>query len=146
MHNHQCPCSKVNMLQNYFKQECIPVGLIPPASVRGGGGVWLGVSAQGWCLPGGVCLGGWVFPGGCLPGRCLPKGCGCLPGWAGLPRGVSATPLPVDRHTPVKILPCPKLCLRAVMMLLSRHCEKRWSAFFPSLFDICASRTYVSKQ
>ena len=103
MHNLQCPYSKANMLQNNFKQECIPVGLVQPVSVGGGVSAWV-------CLPkGGVCLGvsawvggsshGGVYPGvstqgWCLTGRSLPKGCGCLPGWAGLPRGSSATPLP----------------------------------------------------
>ena len=39
-------------------------------------------------------------------------------GWGegGLPKGMSATPS-VDRQTPVKILPRPKLCLRAVINL-----------------------------
>ena len=30
--------------------------------------------------------------------------------------GVCHTPHPVDRQMPVKILPCPKLCLRAVII------------------------------
>ena len=48
-----------------FKQECIPVGCVPPAAVAVGGSP-----------------------------PCTP---------------------PVDRHTPVNILPCPKLRLRAVI-------------------------------
>ena len=60
--------------QNIHKQERIPVGCVPPASVLipGGGGV---VSAWG-CLPpgGGVCL------EGCLPGEVSAwGGGGCLP-------------------------------------------------------------------
>ena len=62
MHNLQCPYSKANMLQNNFKQECIPVGLVQPVPVGVG------------CLPGCVCprvvfawgVSAWV--GGCLPG------------------------------------------------------------------------------
>ena len=64
------------------KQECIPIGCVPSAAVavswRGGGGLPVGastqgfllrgVSAQGVCLPRGVCLWG-----------CLPWGGGCLP-------------------------------------------------------------------
>ena len=53
------------------KQECIPVGCVPSATVAAGEGV---VSA-----PGGV----WET-GGCLPDGCLPSGGG------GLPRGVFA--------------------------------------------------------
>ena len=66
--------------------------------------VW-GVSAPRgvYLVQGGVCsLGGVPGPGGCL----LLGGCT----WSG-------TPPTVDRHTPVNILPCPKLCLRAVKML-----------------------------
>ena len=53
---------------NWYPQECIPVGCVPSAAVTvcGGGGsaqggVCWGCLARG-CLPGGIC------PGGCLPG------------------------------------------------------------------------------
>ena len=40
------------------KQECFPVGCVPPERYRTGGGLCLGVSVQeGLCL-GGLCLGG----------------------------------------------------------------------------------------
>ena len=42
------------------------------------------------------------------------------PLWPGTP--------PVDRHTPVNILPCPKLCLRAVTMVTKHKC-KEWVLF-----------------
>ena len=54
-----------------------------------GVGVCLGSVCPGGVWLGGVCLGG-ACPGGCLPHP------------------------PVDRQTPVKILPCPTLRLRAV--------------------------------
>ena len=38
-----------------------------------------------------------------------------LSGGGGLPSGVSVTYPPVDRQTPVKILPCPKLRLLAII-------------------------------
>ena len=63
------------------KQECIPVGCVPPAAVT---------VCRGGCLPGGGSAQGGVCPeGGCLPGGCLPMG-----GGVHLP--------PVDRQTPVK--------------------------------------------
>ena len=87
----------------------VPGGLPSAGGVPGLGGV----STPGrYLLLGGVPgLGGVSAPGG-VPG---PRGCtwswgvsapgGCT--WSGTP--------PVDRHTPVNILPCPKLRLRAVM-------------------------------
>ena len=119
---------------NNFKQDCIPVGCVPPRGgtclVRGGylpgpGGVpaWSrGVYLPGW---GGTCL----APGGvpawsggvtCLvPGGCtyLVRG-GGLPAWS---RGVylvrHSPPCGQNSwHTLLKILPCPKLRLRAVII------------------------------
>ena len=57
-----------------IKQECIPVGCVPPAH-------WpypRGVSSWG-CLSRGGCLLGGVCPGGGLPGGCLPGGCAMWP-------------------------------------------------------------------
>ena len=51
-----------------FKQECIPVGCIPPASVA-----VLGVACLRGCLPRGVSAWG-----------CLPRGAGCLPRGGGV--------------------------------------------------------------
>ena len=79
-------------LKQSTKQECIPIGCIPPASVAIVGGC---VCLRGVCLEvGGVCLEGGCLPrgGGCLSrggGVCLEVGMsawgcvhrqGCLPG------------------------------------------------------------------
>ena len=58
-----------------FRQECIPVGCIPPAAVAVSGG----------CLPGMGCLR--REDGRCLPRGCLPRRV-CLGGVC--PEGVSA--------------------------------------------------------
>ena len=97
----------------------------------GGGCLLWGVSAPGgvcsWgdlllgrCLLwGGVCSGGFAW-GSAHRGVSAPRGVcskgGLLRGVYLVPRGCtwSGTP-PVDRHTPVNILPCPKLRLRAVI-------------------------------
>ena len=99
------------MSKLFQKQECIPVGCVPSASVA--------ICGEGMCLPRGVCLPGGVFQGGCLPGGCLPGGC--------LPRGVcipactgADTPL-VDRMTDRrKNITFPQLRLRTVNMLNSK--------------------------
>ena len=39
------------------------------------------------------------------------------------------TPPPVDRHTPVNILPCPKLRLRAVKTSLTLTLTSHWQVF-----------------
>ena len=99
--------------ENFHLQECIPVGCVPPASVVifTGGGIYLGVSVLGVSVQG-------VSRKGCVQGGCredlqpldleadtrLPH---CMLGY---------TPA-VDRQTPVKILPCPKLCLQAVNIM-----------------------------
>ena len=70
-----------------FEQECIPVGCVPPALYR------TGESLSGGCLS----------PGGSLSREVSVQG--------GLCQGI---PFPVDRKTPVKLLPCPKLRLRMV--------------------------------
>ena len=68
-----------------IEQECIPVGCVPPAAVA---------------IPGGRSQPGTPRT------RHRPDQAPPTPG-AGTP--------PVDRHTPVNILPCPKLRLRAVI-------------------------------
>ena len=77
-----------------------------------GGCTWFwGVSA-----PGGVPGPGEGVPG---PGGCTwSRGVYLVPGGVPGPGGCtwSGTPPTVDRHTPVNLLPCPKLRLRAVKM------------------------------
>ena len=93
---------------------------------------------NGHLYRGGVCLEG--CPEGCLPG-CVSRGClpgGCVQGvfvcrgvLRGLPRGCTPPAHcmlgyphpPVDRQTPVKILPCPKLRLRALTSFIQRVIE-----------------------
>ena len=97
--------SKHNINKIYFKQDWIPVGCVPPAR-------WPylpACSAPGVSAPGGICSGG-GGGGVCSGGGCLLRGVYLVPGgctWSGTP--------PVDRHSPVNILPCPKLRLRAVI-------------------------------
>ena len=70
-----------------------------------GGCSWSWGCTWSWgCLLRGV----YLVTGGCL----LQEGC-LLRG--GAPGQVLPSPSPVDRHTPVNILPCPKLRLRAVI-------------------------------
>ena len=79
------------------KQECIPVGCVPPALYRTAGGVFL----QGGLCPGGLC------PGGSLSGWVSVQRGLCLRG--SLSRGVSVRGSPWQRP-PVNIittLPCP---------------------------------------
>ena len=93
-----------------FWQECMPVGCIPPACcpyllacTARRGGVYL-VPGEGVPGPGAV-----PGPGGCTWSR------GGVPGPGGgvyLPR--YSPRLWTEWQTGVKILPCPKLCLRAV--------------------------------
>ena len=120
-------------------RECVFLGVCLP------GGVCLprGVCLPKGCLPGGVCQ------GGCLPrgGGCLPRGCVCL---GGLPDHPPCGQK--EWHTPVKILPCPKLRLRAVINLTHKrtiitnyfmHCTSKWThvlrihSFFIFLFVTC---------
>ena len=88
-----------------------------------------GVSVQGECLSregvsvqGGVSIQG----GGLYPGRgSLSRGVSIHGG--SLPRGVSFRKTPsVDRQTPVKMLPCPKLRLRAVNIPTILTTNKRY--------------------
>ena len=80
-------------------------------SLLTGGSLSRGVSVHGvsvWreSLSGGLCS-GVLCTGGLSPGGLYPRG--------SLSRGVKETPSPtVDRQTPVKLLPCPKLRLRAL--------------------------------
>ena len=102
-----------NAESNNVQQECIPVGCVPAdrwpyagVCFPGGGGsgarrgLVLGGSGAGgvWCwgglVPGGSGPRGGLVPGGLVPGRVYPS-----MHWG--------RPPPVDRHTPVKILPWP---------------------------------------
>ena len=102
-----------------WKQECIPVGCVPPAcwpypSMHWAGFFFPSMHWTGGCLPRGglsegVCLGG-VCPGGCLPRECLPRGMCVCKGVGGvadtLPQTRGRHP-PVDRMTDrCKTLPC----------------------------------------
>ena len=82
-------------MMNYFiyKQECIPVGCVPPARLPyagvcfpgGGGGCGVYLPGRGGCLPG---------PGGVyLPGP------GGVPAWSGGGVPGQVLPPPVDRMT-----------------------------------------------
>ena len=109
------------------KQECIPVGCVPPACCP---------YLPACTAPGGTCLGvvyllsgGCTFLGAYLPSGGVPAqwGCTCpvgvyLPG-VYLPGGMylpilctcpGTFPLWTEWQTGAKILPCPKLRLRAV--------------------------------
>ena len=92
------------------RQECVPVGCVPPACCP----YLPGCTAPGGCtcpgsVPGweGVPVQGVYLPKGGVPawGVYLPGGCTCL---GTPPREQNSC------HTLLKILPCPKLRLRAV--------------------------------
>ena len=113
-------------MKSILKQECIPVGCVPPASVavseRGvcpGGSAWQGVSScqGGVCLPGGVYLPGGDCPGGLCQG-------GVCPG-----RGVCHTP-PVNRMTDRRVikhyLPATSFAGRNNKWTLERHQWIKW--------------------
>ena len=85
-------CNKILKHFN-LRQECIPVGCVPPAAVAVGGGLHQAPTPPGTRPP---------HPQDQTP----PPG----------PDTPQTRPPPVDRHTPVNILPCPKLRLRAVKM------------------------------
>ena len=86
--NNFCPFIRLNRVQihshkNLFsntKQECIPVGCVPPASVAisGGGSAHRGVFAPGGVVYLGVSAGGSVCPGGVCPGGVCPEGVVCV--------------------------------------------------------------------
>ena len=102
----------------FHKQECIPVGCEP--AVRW---PYAGVCFREGCLlwGGGVCSEEDVWSGGCLVRGCLVQGGvwsrgyllpgGLVLGGVSAPGAISQHALrqtpPVDRHTPVKILPWP---------------------------------------
>ena len=107
--------------QTPVKQECIPVGCVPPAccpylpdlpacTALGGVSAWGGVPARGVYLPEwGTCWGVYLPRGCTCPGVYLPRG---VPAW-GVPAQV-LSPLWTEWQTGAKILPGPKLRLRAV--------------------------------
>ena len=94
-HLHQNTPDQWDRWNYQSKQECIPVGYVPPAAVA--------VRGSPPCTP----PPGTMHPPRTmyLPGPCTPS-VPCPPRYHAHP--------PVDRHTPVNILPCPKLRLRAV--------------------------------
>ena len=80
---------------NYYKQECIPVGCVPSATVAV---CWGGVPTGGVPGPG---RGGVTVPGVCVPGPGVYLVPGGVPArGAGVP--AQAFPPPVDRQTGVK--------------------------------------------
>ena len=90
----------------HSKQECIPVGFVPPTLYRKGGGMVSLCPGRG-----AISVQGILCPGGSLSRGSLSRGY--------LLKGVSVRgggSLSVDRHTPVKILLCPKLRLRTVIV------------------------------
>ena len=110
--------------KKFNKQECIPVWCVPPALYRTReGGLCPEVS-----LSKGIFPGGGLCPGGLCPGRSLSR----------------ETPLWTGWQTRVKTLPCPKLRLQTVIMIIvdcdkwsiavSNHSEK--STLF-LIFSIC---------
>ena len=88
------------------KQECIPVRCVPAALYRTAGLCPGGVSVQGGLCPRWVSVGGGLIGGGSVHGD----------------------PSPMERQTPVKILACPKLRLRAT--------TKKWYPVKPELSTI----------
>ena len=88
----------------YLKQDCIPVGCIPPAC-------WPYLPA---CTAQGMGGGGW----GCLLGGGVPGPRGYLVQGGGIPACTETDPSPAHEqnswHMLVKILPCPKLRLPTV--------------------------------
>ena len=104
----------MNYIQDYIPVRCIPPAhwpYLPACSAPGGGGGVPAWSGGGACLVpgGGACL--------VLEGSCLVRG-GCLPGPGGgdTPACTEADPHGQNSwHRLLKILPCPKLRLRAVI-------------------------------
>ena len=86
----------------YLKQECIPVGCVPPS----GGGCLLPRGVSPW--QGGLLLGGSPWRGGGLPGRGVslaggvPPSGGLLawgsPWWGGIPACTEADPPPCEQN------------------------------------------------
>ena len=97
---------------------------LPGGVCSGGVCSWRGLSAPGGCVSsGGVCSWGMSAPGGVCSWGCVCSQGGCLPpgGVHGLGCTWSGTPPAVDRHTPVNILPCPKVRLQAVIIWTPRR-------------------------
>ena len=95
----------------YFKQECIPVGCVPPAAVAVRGGLNQAPPQTRHPKPG-------THLEQAPPGTRPPPGPGTPPDQAPpRTRHPQTRHPPVDRHTPVNILPCPKLRLRAVIII-----------------------------
>ena len=126
-----------NSPKNCLKQDCIPVGCIPPAcwpylpACTGRGG-WVSLPGGSPCQNGGLpCQGGILARGSALPegGSALPErgglpfqGGACLSGGCllargdGIPAYTEADPTCGQNSWHIlKILPCPKLRLRAVI-------------------------------
>ena len=102
----------MSLLNLKSKQECIPVGCVPPAAVACPGG-----SPRSRPLPEQALLPSRHTPLGPEPPEQAPPQSRQTPlGPESLEQAPPRTrlPLPMDRHTPVNILPCPKLRLRAV--------------------------------
>ena len=110
---------------------CLLLGVSALGGVCSGGVCLEGVSASGGTsAPGGLLLGGVCFWGGVCSGGGMvsaPRGVSALEGGGVCSRGVylvlggvpgQVLP-PVGRHTPVNILPCPKLRLGLVKKSLA---------------------------
>ena len=91
-----------------IEQECIPVGCIPPASCSiwwGRGHAWQGARmAGGSCVAEGVCMAGDV-----RSGEHVWQGRACM------------ARMPLCRQTDVRKLPCPKLRLQVVKILIAEN-------------------------
>ena len=141
------------VIQFYFgKQECIPVGCVPPVHWPSGGGLpaggvpaWGGVpprgcTCRGDLLGGCTCQGGVPARGGDLPGGVPTQG---IPGQGGVPAQVP--PPPVNRMTDkCKNITLPqtsfaggkKLPELACSTLNARPPEKSWiREFLPSTYQ-----------
>ena len=111
--------------QRKSKQESIQVGCVPPALYRIGGSLSRGVSVQGRLQ-----VGVSVWEGVSVQGRgSLSRAGGLCPG-----QGVSVRVTPSRwTETPVKILSCSKLRLRAVMTNIEEkfcsRCCSVWTGF-----------------
>ena len=99
--------------------ECIPVGCIPPTlqctgSLCQGGSLFRGVSVHGGLCQGGISVEGdlqtWTPPEGTWDQEARQE-----------LTSYTDPPLSTEWQTCVKILPCPKLCLRAVNIYLHKR-------------------------
>ena len=105
----------VSTLGGYQLRGCLLPGGCLLQGMSGLGGVCSGgclLWGRGVCSQGVSGLGGCLLQGGLLLGGCL------LPGGVDIPVCTEAdTPPPVDRHTPVKILPWPNFLAAGNKML-----------------------------